>query len=239
MEVLFTFLNWVSSFSHVDEESGSKMDIHNLATVITPNILHMGKIDVPVDDSFLGIEAIHSLIEYNEAMCEVSQARSCRRLCSSKLTYDPQIPEDLSLILNDSSLFSSSADITTKEILKKYGERARAPLIAAGPGESAVIESPRSREGNKSNITPVATRVDMDPNQTNAMQNESSVRHVKEGFSGPGMYAESGGSSGFATPNMPYTHRNDSRDSLGSPSRKQYQNGPGSGYEKGRVMGMT
>lgn len=71
MEVLFTFLNWVSSFSHVDEESGSKMDIHNLATVITPNILHRGKENVPVDDSFLAIEAVHSLIECNESMCEV------------------------------------------------------------------------------------------------------------------------------------------------------------------------
>ena len=72
MEVLFTFLNWVSSFSHVDEESGSKMDIHNLATVIAPNIIHRGKEAVPVDDSFLGIEAVHSLIECNESMCEVS-----------------------------------------------------------------------------------------------------------------------------------------------------------------------
>lgn len=72
MEVLFTFMNWVSSFSHVDEESGSKMDIHNLATVITPNILHRGKEHVPVDDSFLAIEAVHSLIECNESMCEVS-----------------------------------------------------------------------------------------------------------------------------------------------------------------------
>lgn len=71
MEVLFTFLQWVSSFSHVDEESGSKMDIHNLATVITPNILHRGKENVPVDDSFLAIEAVHSLIECNESMCEV------------------------------------------------------------------------------------------------------------------------------------------------------------------------
>ena len=75
MEVLFTFLNWVSSFSHVDEESGSKMDIHNLATVITPNILHRGKENVPVDDSFLAIEAVHSLIECNESMCEVSFAK--------------------------------------------------------------------------------------------------------------------------------------------------------------------
>jgi hypothetical protein len=74
MEVLFTFLNWVSSFSHVDEESGSKMDIHNLATVITPNVIHRGKENVPVDDSFLAIEAVHSLIEMNEGMCEVSSS---------------------------------------------------------------------------------------------------------------------------------------------------------------------
>ena len=81
MEVLFTFMNWVSSFSHVDEESGSKMDIHNLATVITPNVLHRGNgaggkdglgTPVPVDESFLAIEAVHSLIECNESMCEVS-----------------------------------------------------------------------------------------------------------------------------------------------------------------------
>jgi len=72
MEVLFAFLNWTASFSHVDEESGSKMDVHNLATVMAPNILHLGNQDVPVDDSFLGIEAVHALIECNETMCEVS-----------------------------------------------------------------------------------------------------------------------------------------------------------------------
>ena len=76
MEVLFTFLKWVSSFSHVDEESGSKMDIHNLATVVTPNVLHRGKEVVPVDDAFLAIEAVHSLIEFNEGMCEVSSPSS-------------------------------------------------------------------------------------------------------------------------------------------------------------------
>ena len=72
MEILFSFLNWASSFSHVDEESGSKMDIHNLATVITPNILYSGAKTSVMDESFLAIEAVHSLIEYNDAMCEVS-----------------------------------------------------------------------------------------------------------------------------------------------------------------------
>jgi len=72
MEVLFNFMQWVSSFSHIDEESGSKMDVHNLATVMAPNILHLGKRDVPLDDNLLAIEAVHSLIEYNEYMCEVN-----------------------------------------------------------------------------------------------------------------------------------------------------------------------
>lgn len=72
MEILFTFLNWVASFSHIDEESGSKMDVHNLATVITPNILYSKSKDPAMDDSFLAIEAIHTLIAYNAEMCEVS-----------------------------------------------------------------------------------------------------------------------------------------------------------------------
>lgn len=82
MEVLFNFLTWVSSFSHIDEESGSKMDIHNLATVMTPNILYLTEpnktggpvIDTNVNDSFLAIEAVHELIYHNEAMCEVRPA---------------------------------------------------------------------------------------------------------------------------------------------------------------------
>jgi len=72
MEVLFAFLNWTSSFSHVDEDSGSKMDIHNLATVITPNILYPNAKNSTVDESFLSIEAVNALITYNDALCEVS-----------------------------------------------------------------------------------------------------------------------------------------------------------------------
>lgn len=72
MEVLFAFLNWTSSFSHIDEESGSKMDIHNLATVMTPNILYPNAKNSTVDESFLAIEAVNALITYNDTMCEVS-----------------------------------------------------------------------------------------------------------------------------------------------------------------------
>ena len=71
MEVLFSFLNWTSSFSHVDEDTGSKMDIHNLATVITPNILYPNVKNGTVDESFMAIEAVNALITYNDTMCEV------------------------------------------------------------------------------------------------------------------------------------------------------------------------
>ena len=49
------------------------MDTHNLATVISPNILKDQDTKKLVsDESFLAIEAINSLIEYNDQMCEVS-----------------------------------------------------------------------------------------------------------------------------------------------------------------------
>jgi hypothetical protein len=71
MEILFNFLNWASSFSTVDEDTGSKMDIHNLATVVAPNILYSSNKNPDMDQSFLAIEAVHCLIECNESMCEV------------------------------------------------------------------------------------------------------------------------------------------------------------------------
>jgi len=72
MEVLFTFLGWAASFHSVDEESGSKMDVHNIATVIAPNILYSNNKNPDMDASFLAIEAVHELIKCNESMCEVS-----------------------------------------------------------------------------------------------------------------------------------------------------------------------
>lgn len=84
MEVLFAFLKWAASFSQVDEESGSKMDVHNLATVMAPNILYApppkqggkGPVVPQVDESFLAIEAVNSLIKYNENFCEVREANT-------------------------------------------------------------------------------------------------------------------------------------------------------------------
>ncbi|QPG75432.1 hypothetical protein FOA43_002786 [Brettanomyces nanus] len=76
-EVLLSFLNWVATFSHIDEETGSKMDIHNLATVLTPNILYSRpKITNKMPDSadlipngenhFLAIEVVNTMIENHD-----------------------------------------------------------------------------------------------------------------------------------------------------------------------------
>lgn len=72
MEVLFSFLKWAASFSHIDEESGSKMDVHNLATVIAPNILYNKNDPFGTTESFHAIEAVASMVEGVEMMCEVS-----------------------------------------------------------------------------------------------------------------------------------------------------------------------
>lgn len=77
MEVVFSFLFWVASFSHVDEETGSKMDLHNIATVITPNVLYAKSKDgSPVmEDSFSAIDVVQCLIENAEEFCQVLNPR--------------------------------------------------------------------------------------------------------------------------------------------------------------------
>ncbi|KAI2138569.1 Rho-type GTPase activating protein Rga1 [Ophidiomyces ophidiicola] len=157
MEVLFSFLGWTSTFSHVDDDTGSKMDIHNLATVMTPNILYSNNKTAGVDDSFLAIEAVTSLLEYNDTMCEV--------------------PHDLQSILNDTSLFNRDAEITTKEILKRYAEISKIPTLQRAP--TGIDSAPARSGSNRGSNTPVATRIDGDPSQATAWQMQSSVRHVQ------------------------------------------------------------
>ncbi|CAI4303834.1 AIS_collapsed_G0006600.mRNA.1.CDS.1 [Saccharomyces cerevisiae] len=49
LEALLSFLHWTSSFSYIENEMGSKMDIHNLSTVITPNILYLSHKEISND----------------------------------------------------------------------------------------------------------------------------------------------------------------------------------------------
>lgn len=80
-------------------------------------------------------------------------------------------------ILNDSNLFANSAELTTKDILKRYGEIVNRPSPARVVG--ATNEGPpKSRDGRGN--APVYHRVDSDADPSNtAWQKESSVKHAQ------------------------------------------------------------
>jgi hypothetical protein len=89
MEALFVFLKWVASFSHVDEETGSKMDLHNLATVICPNILYAKGKDPYKDESFSAVRAVHELLEYQDEFWVVSPPRPLLPFRRILTTFSP------------------------------------------------------------------------------------------------------------------------------------------------------
>ncbi|KAF9133333.1 hypothetical protein BGW39_010037 [Mortierella sp. 14UC] len=131
MEAICLFLRWVASFSHVDEETGSKMDLHNLATVITPNVLYSKSKDPIKDESFLAIEAVMGLLEYQDDFCVV--------------------PEDLSLILSDQDLVESSTDLSSKDILKRCENLVKAKVKKShSVGDLYQDHAPSQGQGHQS-----------------------------------------------------------------------------------------
>ncbi|KAI0124681.1 rho-type GTPase-activating protein 1 [Xylariales sp. AK1849] len=146
LEVLFSFLKWVATFHQVDEDTGSRMDVHNLARVMAPNVLYCSTRSPSFsDETMTAVACVEELIQFNEEMC--------------------MVPDELMDILGDSNLFSSSGDITTKEILKRIGDRS-----AGGPKQYDTEFVNR-----QDTARPTATRVDTDPA---AYQQERSVRPV-------------------------------------------------------------
>ncbi|KAJ1964970.1 Rho-type GTPase activating protein Rga1, partial [Dipsacomyces acuminosporus] len=105
LNVLITFLNWVATFSHVDEQSGSKMDVLNLATVITPNILY-ADVKEPTrdrDDTF-SYEACNVIQQFMEAKESLWQ-----------------LPDAVIAFLRDNSseLAEGVSELNTKELLRR------------------------------------------------------------------------------------------------------------------------
>ncbi|RJE25718.1 GTPase-activating protein [Aspergillus sclerotialis] len=215
MEVLFAFLNWASSFSHVDEESGSKMDIHNLATVMTPNILYPNNKNSTVDESFLAIEAVNALIAYNDTLSE--------------------IPEDLQPVLNDTSFFKENTEVTTKEILKRYGDIARGSGSQKPNNGGETMTITTSARGQNA---PTSARIENDQTQDPAPQMPSSVRHVQSpsGHSHSVSASQAGADFGPTNPAAIYRERsvsNGSRRSSiqadGPPGQLPYRTRPSAG----------
>jgi hypothetical protein len=98
MEVLFVFLKWVASFSYKDEETGSRMDMPNLATVICPSILYAKGANAARDESFIAIQAVQDLLENQDDYYRV--------------------PKELAFVINEGiyNIFAKELDLPPKEI---------------------------------------------------------------------------------------------------------------------------
>ncbi|KIR40484.1 rho GTPase activator [Cryptococcus deuterogattii 99/473] len=100
LEVLFIFLKWVSSFSYREEETGSKMDLANLATVICPSILYAKGSNAVKDDSFTAIAAVQELLENQDEYYRV--------------------PSELLFVIQEGiyQIFAKDLDLPPKEIFR-------------------------------------------------------------------------------------------------------------------------
>ncbi|EIN06077.1 RhoGAP-domain-containing protein [Punctularia strigosozonata HHB-11173 SS5] len=133
MEVLFVFLKWVASFAHTDDETGSKMDLPNLATVICPSILYSRGRDGVRDESFGGIRVVTALLENQDQFYLV--------------------PEEFLPILHDQEYFANSLDLPAKEFMKKCGTYMRVKAQGRAPIPGPPIASPTATSPFGSNNT--------------------------------------------------------------------------------------
>ncbi|KAH0582860.1 hypothetical protein H2248_010764 [Termitomyces sp. 'cryptogamus'] len=99
MEILFVFLKWVASFAHMDAETGSKMDLSNLATVICPSILYARGRDAMRDETFGALRVVTVLLENQDEFFVV--------------------PEDFIPMLQDHEFFANCLELPGKEFMKK------------------------------------------------------------------------------------------------------------------------
>jgi hypothetical protein len=202
MEVLFCFLNWVSSFHTVDEESGNKMDTWNIATVMAPNLLRESNDKEMRNVDQGAVKVVFDLIENNDEFCEV--------------------PEEIVEMLED----DSSPELTPKEIMRQWEQRGKNPSLQ--PARSPRTESGTSSSRKDQRNAPQITQADNNPQ---AYSSESSVRHMGPGMNfntnGP-TSTHNSPPQGYdlATPNLPYSQRqpgsNDSSRN-GSPHRHSYR----------------
>lgn len=167
LEVLFNFLKWTATFHQVDEESGSRMDVHNLARVMAPNILFTNTKNPSFsDEPMTAVACVEELIQYNEEMCMVSSPPPppLVRTTANPTNRWRQVPDELMDMLSDSSLYG---DMTTKEIMRRLQDRSTS---GSRPYEQETFT-------RQDAMRPLATRVDTDPG---TLHQERSVRPVQD-----------------------------------------------------------
>nr|XP_019009776.1 rho GTPase activator [Kwoniella pini CBS 10737]OCF48557.1 rho GTPase activator [Kwoniella pini CBS 10737] len=145
MEVLFVFLRWVASFSYKDEETGSRMDMANLATVICPSILYAKGANAAKDESFIGIQAVQELLENQDDFYLV--------------------PAELEFVLQENiyQIFAKELDLPPKEIHRHCSKymSARAQALSSGlqppqPQYAGTNNAKYSPSGNGPSLLPTS-----------------------------------------------------------------------------------
>jgi hypothetical protein len=118
MEVLFVFLKWVGTFSYRDEETGSRMDLANLATVICPSILYAKGANAARDESFIAISVVQDLLENQDEYYFV--------------------PAELEFVIHENifSIFAKELDLPPKEIHRHCSKYMQARGGVAGYGST-------------------------------------------------------------------------------------------------------
>ncbi|KAI9464264.1 hypothetical protein F5148DRAFT_187508 [Russula earlei] len=173
LEVLLVFLKWVASFAHSLDDTGSKMDLSNLATVIGPSILFSAGRDPAFESSFGVIRVVTELLENQDEFLTV--------------------PEDFLPLVHDQDHFVHSMDMPSKDFMKKCeaymrhksSGRATGPLMSPVSGSSPfnsnnanLAHLNRSGEVLDLRNVPSSTRGDK-PIPLPVTQSEN---HVRNGF---------------------------------------------------------
>ncbi|KAF1937429.1 RhoGAP-domain-containing protein [Clathrospora elynae] len=213
MEVLFCFLNWVSSFHTVDEESGNKMDTWNIATVMAPNILRESN-DKEVKNVDQGaVKVVFDLIENNDEFSEVP-------------------PEIMELLSDD-----NASDMSAKEIMRQWEQRGKHPLSA--PASSPRTQDGTASRKDQRNAPQITTA----DNNPQAQAGEASVRQVPgaggHAFGPPNSQQSTVPGYDMGSPNPPYGQNPQSSvesHRTASPHRHSYRS---PGYQKQTQIGTT
>jgi hypothetical protein len=154
MEVLFVFLKWVASFAHMDAETGSKMDLGNLATVICPSILYARGRDAMRDETFGALRVITALLENQDEFFTV--------------------PVEFLPIIHDQDYFANSLELPGKEFMKKCDTYMRLKGANGRPQPGTPLNGPNN--GNMSRY-PVQTSPNLErPGMIGPSQSERTIR---------------------------------------------------------------
>ncbi len=123
LEVLLVFLKWVASFAHSLDDTGSKMDLPNLATVIGPSILFSAGRDAAFESSFGVIRVVTELLENQDEFFTV--------------------PEDFLPLVHDQEHFAHGMELPSKDFMKRCEAymRQRSSGRATGPLMSPISGS--------------------------------------------------------------------------------------------------